>query len=86
MKLQRRLMPSEEEQTSILMSARGYARSAENKRRLENNPRDNCGQQSVFKQQNVRGQNVARAYTARNNERNRSAAAAPNTQRAIVGN
>nr|GEZ46233.1 retrotransposon protein, putative, Ty3-gypsy subclass [Tanacetum cinerariifolium] len=28
---------------------KGYARSAENKRRLENNPRDNRGQQSVFK-------------------------------------
>ncbi|GKA78346.1 putative reverse transcriptase domain-containing protein [Tanacetum coccineum] len=40
-----------------------------NKRRLENNTRDNQGQQPVFKQQNVGGQNVARAYTARNNER-----------------
>ncbi|GJZ63211.1 putative reverse transcriptase domain-containing protein [Tanacetum coccineum] len=48
---------------------KGYARSAENKRRLENNPRDNRGQQPVFKRQNVRGQNVARAYTAGNNER-----------------
>nr|GFD52729.1 reverse transcriptase domain-containing protein [Tanacetum cinerariifolium] len=38
------------------------------KRRLENNPRDNHGQQSVFKWQNVGGQNVARAYTAGNNE------------------
>nr|GEX09494.1 reverse transcriptase domain-containing protein [Tanacetum cinerariifolium] len=47
---------------------KGYARSAENKRRLEKNPRDNHGQQSVYKQQNVRGQNVARAYTIRNNE------------------
>ncbi|GKD33239.1 putative reverse transcriptase domain-containing protein, partial [Tanacetum coccineum] len=48
---------------------KGYARSAENKRRLENNPRDNRGQQPAFKRQNVRGQNVARAYTAGNNEK-----------------
>nr|GEW31858.1 putative reverse transcriptase domain-containing protein [Tanacetum cinerariifolium] len=47
----------------------GYAKSAENKRRLENNPRDNHGQQLVFKRQNVGGQNVARAYTIGNNER-----------------
>ncbi|GKG22696.1 hypothetical protein Tco_0387999 [Tanacetum coccineum] len=32
-----------------------YARSAKNKRRLENNPRDNREQQPVFKRQNVRG-------------------------------
>ncbi|GJR40970.1 putative reverse transcriptase domain-containing protein [Tanacetum coccineum] len=49
---------------------RGYARSAENKRRLDNNPRDNHGQQPVFKRQNVRVQNVARAYMAGNNEKN----------------
>ncbi|GJS67572.1 putative reverse transcriptase domain-containing protein [Tanacetum coccineum] len=48
---------------------KGYARSVENKRRLENNPRDNRGQQPVFKRQNVGGQNVARAYTAGNNEK-----------------
>ncbi|GJS66475.1 putative reverse transcriptase domain-containing protein [Tanacetum coccineum] len=48
---------------------KGYARSTENKRRLDNNTRDNRGHQSVFKRQNVRGQNVARAYTAVNNER-----------------
>ncbi|GJW21406.1 putative reverse transcriptase domain-containing protein [Tanacetum coccineum] len=48
---------------------KGYARSAKNKRRLENNPRDNRGQQPIFKRQNVGGQNVARAYTTRNNER-----------------
>ncbi|GJZ81642.1 putative reverse transcriptase domain-containing protein, partial [Tanacetum coccineum] len=48
---------------------KGYARSAENKRSLDNNTRDNRGQQSVFKRQNVRGQNVARAYTTGNNER-----------------
>nr|GEW28639.1 hypothetical protein [Tanacetum cinerariifolium] len=48
---------------------KGYARSIENKRRLENNSRDNHGQQLVFKRQNVRGQNVARSYTAGNNEK-----------------
>nr|GEX78249.1 hypothetical protein [Tanacetum cinerariifolium] len=48
---------------------KGYTRSAKNKRRLKNNPRDNHGQQLVFKRQNVRGQNVERAYTARNNEK-----------------
>ncbi|GJW65949.1 reverse transcriptase domain-containing protein [Tanacetum coccineum] len=48
---------------------KGCDRSAENKRRLENNPRDNHGLQLVFKRQNVGGQNVARAYTARNNKR-----------------
>nr|GEW27239.1 hypothetical protein [Tanacetum cinerariifolium] len=37
----------------------------------ENNSRDNRGQQLVFKRQNVRGQNVARAYTAENNEKKR---------------
>nr|GEX02471.1 hypothetical protein [Tanacetum cinerariifolium] len=48
----------------------GYvARSAENKRRIESNPRDNCGQQPPFRRQNISGHNVARAYTAGNNER-----------------
>ncbi|GJV80006.1 putative reverse transcriptase domain-containing protein [Tanacetum coccineum] len=73
---------------------KGYARSAENKRRLENNPIDNRGQQLVFKRQNVRGQNVARGYTARNNEkkgvghmtRDCKVTVTPNTQRAPVGN
>ncbi|GJX72071.1 putative reverse transcriptase domain-containing protein [Tanacetum coccineum] len=64
---------------------KGYARSTENKIRLENNPRDNRRQQPVFKRQNVGGQNVARAYTAGNNDR-KGAAIAPNTQRAPVGN
>ncbi|GKA79291.1 putative reverse transcriptase domain-containing protein [Tanacetum coccineum] len=49
---------------------KGYAvKNAENKRRLEVNPRDNRGQQPPFKRPNVGGQNVARAYTASNNER-----------------
>ncbi|GJS09279.1 putative reverse transcriptase domain-containing protein [Tanacetum coccineum] len=48
----------------------GYAaRSAKNKRRMESNLRDNRGQQPPFKRQNTSGQNVARAYTAGNNER-----------------
>ncbi|GJX41084.1 putative reverse transcriptase domain-containing protein [Tanacetum coccineum] len=64
---------------------KGYARSAENKRRMENNPRDNRGQQPVFKRQNVGGQNVARAYTAGNNER-KGVTVTPNTQGAAVGN
>ncbi|GKD10399.1 putative reverse transcriptase domain-containing protein [Tanacetum coccineum] len=49
---------------------RGYAaRSAENKRRMESNPRDNRRQQPPFKRQNISGQNVAKAYMAGNNER-----------------
>ncbi|GJY54242.1 putative reverse transcriptase domain-containing protein [Tanacetum coccineum] len=48
---------------------KGYAiKNAENKRRFDNNPRDNRGQQQPpFKRQNVNGQNVARAYTVGNN-------------------
>ncbi|GKB65179.1 putative reverse transcriptase domain-containing protein [Tanacetum coccineum] len=47
---------------------KGYAiKNAENKRRFYNNSRDNHGQQQPFKRQNVNGQNVARAYTVRNN-------------------
>ncbi|GKC49836.1 putative reverse transcriptase domain-containing protein [Tanacetum coccineum] len=101
---------------------KGYARSAENKRRFDKNLRDNRGQQPAFKRQNVRGQNVARAYMTGNNEkkgyvgtlpycnkcklhhegsctvrcgnckrvghmaRDCTAAVAPNTQRAPVGN
>ncbi|GKD49978.1 hypothetical protein Tco_1278954, partial [Tanacetum coccineum] len=50
---------------------KGYAvRNAENKRRLDNNYRNNRGQQPPHKRQNTRGQNVARAYTASNNEKN----------------
>ncbi|GKF66735.1 putative reverse transcriptase domain-containing protein [Tanacetum coccineum] len=60
---------------------KGYARSAENKRRLDNNTRDNQGQKPVFKGQNVGGQNMARAYTVGNNEKRVTL----NTQRAPVG-
>ncbi|GKC12255.1 putative reverse transcriptase domain-containing protein [Tanacetum coccineum] len=49
---------------------KGYAvKNFDYKRRLEVNQRDNHGQQPPFKRPNVRGQNVARAYTAGNNER-----------------
>ncbi|GJW82845.1 putative reverse transcriptase domain-containing protein [Tanacetum coccineum] len=48
--------------------SKGYARSAKNKRRLENT-RDNRRQQPVFKRQNIGGQNVAKAYMAGNNEK-----------------
>ncbi|GKB80326.1 putative reverse transcriptase domain-containing protein [Tanacetum coccineum] len=48
---------------------KGYAiRSAENKRKFESNQRENRAQQPPFKRQNVRGSNVARAYTAGGNE------------------
>ncbi|GJT51033.1 putative reverse transcriptase domain-containing protein [Tanacetum coccineum] len=50
---------------------KGYAvKNAENKRRLDNNYRGNRGQQPPHKRQNTGGQNVARAYTAGNNEKN----------------
>nr|GEV86505.1 hypothetical protein [Tanacetum cinerariifolium] len=49
---------------------KGYAiKNAENKRNFENHQKDNRGHQPPFKRQNVRGHNVARAYTAGNNER-----------------
>ncbi|GJX85340.1 putative reverse transcriptase domain-containing protein [Tanacetum coccineum] len=79
----------------------GYAaRSAKNKRRMESNPRDNCGQQPPFKRQNISGQNVAKAYIAGNNERKGCGnckkvghltrdcrvTVTPNTQGAAVGN
>ncbi|GJV45483.1 putative reverse transcriptase domain-containing protein [Tanacetum coccineum] len=48
----------------------GYATwSAESKRRMESNPRDNHGQQQPFKRQYISGQNMVRAYTTGNNER-----------------
>nr|GEV23891.1 reverse transcriptase [Tanacetum cinerariifolium] len=48
---------------------KGYVvRSVENKRRLYANQRDNHGQQPLFKRQNTGGHNVARPYTAGNNE------------------
>ncbi|GJY69199.1 putative reverse transcriptase domain-containing protein [Tanacetum coccineum] len=54
----------------INQKLKGYAvKNTENKRRLEVNQRDNRGQQPPFKRPNVGGQNVARAYTAGNNEK-----------------
>ncbi|GKF57207.1 putative reverse transcriptase domain-containing protein, partial [Tanacetum coccineum] len=67
---------------------------------MESNPRDNRGQQPPFKRQNISGQNVARAYTARDNERkwcgnckkaghqtrDCRVTVTPNTQGAVVGN
>ncbi|GJR85298.1 putative reverse transcriptase domain-containing protein, partial [Tanacetum coccineum] len=67
----------------------GYVvRSAESKRTMESNLRDNRGQQPPFKRKNISGQNVVRAYTTRNNERRGDCMATitPNTQRAPVGN
>ncbi|GKA87721.1 putative reverse transcriptase domain-containing protein [Tanacetum coccineum] len=48
---------------------KGYAiKNANNERRFGSSSRDNRGQQQQpFKRQNISGQNVARAYTARNN-------------------
>ncbi|GJT96441.1 putative reverse transcriptase domain-containing protein [Tanacetum coccineum] len=89
-----RMVPDEEDRVERFIrglpdniQGNGYvARSAENKRRIESNlrdnrgilpgnaplypkKRDNRGQQPPFKRQNTSGQNVARAYTAGNNER-----------------
>nr|GEX33492.1 putative reverse transcriptase domain-containing protein [Tanacetum cinerariifolium] len=72
-----RMVPNEEDRVERFIGGlpnniqgNGYAaRSAENKRRTKNNQRDNCGQQLPFNRQNTIGQNMARAYTARNNER-----------------
>ncbi|GJU86879.1 putative reverse transcriptase domain-containing protein [Tanacetum coccineum] len=71
-----RMVPNEEDKVERFIGGlpdyvqgNGYARSAENKRSLKNNPRDTRGQQPVFKRQNVGGHNVARAYTARNNDK-----------------
>ncbi|GKE29026.1 putative reverse transcriptase domain-containing protein, partial [Tanacetum coccineum] len=54
---------------NIQGNLKGYAmKNAKNKRKLDNSQKDNRGQQPSFKRQNVRGQNVVRAYTAGNNE------------------
>nr|GEY43950.1 hypothetical protein [Tanacetum cinerariifolium] len=60
---------------------KGYAaRSVENKRRMESNPRDNREQQPPFKRQNTTGKNVAKAYTVGNNERESYGATVGNRQ------
>nr|GEW14772.1 hypothetical protein [Tanacetum cinerariifolium] len=49
---------------------KGYAmKNAKNKRKFDNIQKDNRGQQPPNKIQNVRGQNMARSYTAGKNER-----------------
>ncbi|GKE16572.1 putative reverse transcriptase domain-containing protein, partial [Tanacetum coccineum] len=57
-----KMVPEEEDQGYVV-------KNAENKRSLEVNQRDNHRQQPPFKRPNVGCQNVARAYTAGNNER-----------------
>ncbi|GJX30497.1 putative reverse transcriptase domain-containing protein [Tanacetum coccineum] len=72
-----RMVPNEEDKVEWFIGGlpdniqgNGYAaRSAENKRRMESNSRDNRGQQPLFKRQNISRQNMARAYTSGNNER-----------------
>nr|GEY44890.1 putative reverse transcriptase domain-containing protein [Tanacetum cinerariifolium] len=72
-----RMVPDEEDSVERFIGGlsdniqrNGYAaRSVENKRRMESNPRDNHGQQLSFKRQNTSGQNVASSYTAGNNEK-----------------
>ncbi|GJU56863.1 putative reverse transcriptase domain-containing protein [Tanacetum coccineum] len=58
---------------------KGYARSAENKRRLDNNPRDNRGQQPVFTAGNNEKKGVGHIT------RDCTTTVTPNTQRAPVG-
>nr|GEW95590.1 putative reverse transcriptase domain-containing protein [Tanacetum cinerariifolium] len=74
-----RMVPDEEDRLERFIGGlpdniqgNGYAaRSAENKRGMESNPRDNRRQQLPFKRQHTIGQIVARAYMAGNNERKR---------------
>ncbi|GJW43121.1 putative reverse transcriptase domain-containing protein [Tanacetum coccineum] len=66
---------------------KGYAvKNAKNKRRFDNNPRDNRGQQQqLFKRQNVNGHNVARACTVGNNvERKAYVGALPYCNKCIM--
>ncbi|GKC50583.1 putative reverse transcriptase domain-containing protein [Tanacetum coccineum] len=68
---------------------KGYARSAENKRRLENNPRDNRGQQPVFKRLHHKGMCTVRCGNCKkvgHLTRDCTTVVAPNNQRAVVGN
>ncbi|GKB41201.1 putative reverse transcriptase domain-containing protein [Tanacetum coccineum] len=72
-----RMVPNEEDRVERFIGGlpdniqgNGYAaRSAESKRRMDSNPRDNRGQQPPFKRQNISGQNVVRSYTTGNNKR-----------------
>nr|GEV38365.1 hypothetical protein [Tanacetum cinerariifolium] len=68
-----KMAPGEEDQVEKFIGdqkLKGHeVKNTENKRRLEVNQRDNRRQQPPFKRQNVRDQNVARAYMAGNNEK-----------------
>nr|GEV59202.1 putative reverse transcriptase domain-containing protein [Tanacetum cinerariifolium] len=63
-----RMVPEEDEKIE---------RSAENKRKLDSNPRDNRAQPPPFKRKNIGGQNVARAYMAGSNEKRGYAGSLP---------
>ncbi|GJU53482.1 hypothetical protein Tco_1227196 [Tanacetum coccineum] len=64
-----RMVPDKEDRVERQGKVQGYAaRSAENKRRMESNLRDNRGQQPPFKRQNTSGQKWDQDYTAGNNE------------------
>ncbi|GKC81130.1 putative reverse transcriptase domain-containing protein [Tanacetum coccineum] len=58
---------------------KGYASSAENKRRLENNPRDNHGQQPIFKR-------YGNCKRVGHMIKDCKVTVTPNTQRAPIGN
>ncbi|GJZ82100.1 putative reverse transcriptase domain-containing protein, partial [Tanacetum coccineum] len=92
-----RMVPDEEDRVERFIGGllEGYAaRSAENKRRMESNLRDNRGQQSPFKRQNTNGLHHEGLCTMRcgnykkvgHQTRDYRAAIAPNTQRALVRN
>ncbi|GJU26076.1 putative reverse transcriptase domain-containing protein, partial [Tanacetum coccineum] len=96
-----RMVPDEEDKPTKLQDAiriannlmdqklKGYARSAKNKRRLENNPRDNRGQQPVFKRlhhERLCTIRCGNCKKVRHLTRDCTAVVAPNTQRAAVGN
>ncbi|GKD35002.1 putative reverse transcriptase domain-containing protein [Tanacetum coccineum] len=91
-----RMVPNEEDRVERFIGGlpdniqgNGYAtKSAESKRRMESNSRDNRGQQLPFKRQNISGQNVGRAYMIGNNERrgDYTSIITTNTQRTPVGN
>nr|GEZ31258.1 hypothetical protein [Tanacetum cinerariifolium] len=49
---------------------KGYAmKNTKNKRKFDNSKKENRRHQTPFKRRNVRGKNMARDYTTRNNER-----------------
>ncbi|GJS24555.1 putative reverse transcriptase domain-containing protein [Tanacetum coccineum] len=64
-----KMVPEEEDRVEKFIGGLPDNIQGNNKRRLEVNQRDNRGQHPPFKRPNVGGQNVARAYTAGNNER-----------------